>query len=362
MQQQPLVVHLIYCLDTGGLERVMLNCIRGMAGQGFRHAVISLTHASQFANQLPADVPVYCLGKNPGADLTIHLKLWRLLRDLRPAIMHSYNLATLEYHPISWLAGVRGHFHAEHGRDVSDPKGENKKYQWLRRLISPFVQRYVAVSDDLYQWLIQQVGLSRRKAQLIYNGINTSQFNSSAKKNDNFDFIHVARLSPIKDQTTLITAFALVRQQSMHPCRLRLVGDGPLRLQLEQQVAAAGITDCVEFLGERHDIAALLQQSQVFVMSSLAEGIPMTVLEAMASGLPVIATAVGGLPELIQAEHGVLVAPSSPEALAVAMRQYLENPALVATHGQHGRQRVCEKFSEPAMVAQYLTLYRSVGA
>jgi sugar transferase (PEP-CTERM/EpsH1 system associated) len=360
LSQSPLVVHLIYCLDTGGLERVMLNCIRGMAGQGFRHAVISLTHASDFAKQLPGDVPVYCLGKKPGADLTVHLKLWRLLRDLRPAILHSYNLATLEYHPISWFAGVRGHFHAEHGRDLSDPKGENKKYQWLRRLISPFVQRFVAVSDDLNQWLLEKVRLSPKKVQLIYNGINTNNFNPSAAKSGSFDFIHVARLSPIKDQATLITAFGLLRQRSTLPCRLLIVGDGPLRMQLQQHVIAAGLTDSVELLGERQDIAFLMQQSQVFVMSSLAEGIPMTVLEAMASGLPVVATAVGGLPELIDADHGLLVPASSADALAQAMQHYLEQPELVAQQGKICRQRVCEKFSEPAMVSQYLSLYRSI--
>ncbi len=360
MTQQPLVVHLIYCLDTGGLERVMLNCIRGMADQGFRHAVVSLTHASSFAKQLPNDVPVYCLGKKPGADLSVHLKLWRLLRDLRPTILHSYNLATLEYHPVGWLAGVRGHFHAEHGRDVNDPKGENKKYQWLRRLISPFVQRFIAVSDDLNQWLLQQVRLPSAKVQLIYNGINTERFNSSAVKNNLFTFIHVARLSPIKDQTTLVNAFALLCQHSTKPCRLLLVGDGPLRPQLTQQVTELGLSTQVELLGERQDIAQLMQQSHVFVMSSLAEGIPMTVLEAMACGLPVVATAVGGLPELIQEGHGKLVAPESATALAAAMQCYLEQPALAAAQGEQCRQRVCQQFSEPAMVAQYLSLYRAV--
>ena len=361
MPHSPLVVHLIYCLDTGGLEKVMLNCIRGMSGQGFRHAVISLTHASEFAKQLPADVPVYCLGKKPGADLTVHLKLWRLLRELRPTILHSYNLATLEYHPISWLAGVRGHFHAEHGRDLSDPKGDNKKYQWLRRLISPFVHRFVAVSDDLNQWLLEKVRLSPKKVQLIYNGINTDNFNPSATKSASFDFIHVARLTPIKDQATLIAAFGLLRQHTSLPCRLLLIGDGPLRTQLQELVISADLTDSVQLLGERQDIAVLMQQSQVFVMSSLAEGIPMTVLEAMASGIPVVATAVGGLPELIHADHGILVPPSSAEALAQAMQRYLEQPELVASQGKLCRQRVCEKFSEPAMVSQYLSLYRSIG-
>ncbi len=338
----------------------MLNCIRQMSGGPYRHLVISLTHATEFASQLPKDVAVYCLDKKPGADLGVHLKLLRLLRETRPDILHSYNLATLEYHPVAWLAGVKGHLHAEHGRDVSDPQGLNKKYQWLRRLLSPFVQQFVAVSDDLASWLKTTVRLPARKVSLIHNGINTSQFVPGDTKAEPFTFIHVARLSAVKNQALLLEAAALLRRQTTQPWQLWLVGDGGLRQQLSAQHDALGLGDTVQFLGERTDIAALMAQAQVFVLSSDAEGIPMTVLEAMSAGLAIVSTCVGGLPELVSASEGQLVPPRDASALSTALLHYLQQPDAAAIQGRQARQKVCGQFSEQAMVAQYESLYRQL--
>lgn len=358
-KQQPLVAHLIYCFDTGGLERVMLNCIRQMSGQGFRHLVISLTHATEFANQLPPDVAVYCLHKKPGADLGTHWRLLQLLRETKPDILHSYNLATLEYHPVAWLAGVRGHLHAEHGRDISDPNGENKKYQWLRRLISPFLHSYVAVSGDLHRWLAEVVGIKASKNRLIYNGINLERFVPQSSKTEPFTFIHVARLATVKDQRTLLDAIALLKSLTNEPFQCWIVGDGPERDRLQRHATELGLeAPFVQWLGERNDIAQLMAQSQVFVLSSIAEGIPMTVLEAMACGLAVVATDVGGLPELIAPAQGQLVPSRNPQAMATAMQSMLQNPAATTEAGTRCRERVCRQFSEQAMVAQYLALYR----
>lgn len=359
---RPLIVHLIYCLSTGGLERVMANCIRQLTDQPFRHVVISLTNTSDFAKELPADVAVFCLNKKPGADLWIHLKLWRLLRKLKPTVLHSYNLATLEYHPVAWLAGVSGHLHAEHGRDISDLHGKVIKYQRLRRWISPFLNTFVSVSADLQQWLHNVVKIKANKNQLIYNGVNTEKFQPVNYQNDIFTFIHVARLAPIKNQQMLIAAAALLQQQDQSPWQLCLVGDGPAMDDLQTLSQQAGLSpDRVRFLGERKDIAQLMAQSHVFVMSSISEGVPMTILEAMACGLPVVATAVGGIPELISSNEGILVNPQDTAGLACAMHTYLQNPKKQQEHGQAARARVCQKFSEHSMVAQYAAWYQKLS-
>ena len=128
----PVIAHLIYRLDIGGLERVMLNCINQMQGEKFQHVIISLTDANNFAQAENTHIEVFCLGKKQGSDLGIHFKLLKLLRKIKPAILHTYNLPTIEYHPISWLAGVKGHIHAEHGRDIGDPQGLNKIHNFLR--------------------------------------------------------------------------------------------------------------------------------------------------------------------------------------------------------------------------------------
>jgi len=156
MQDRPIVVHLIFQLDVGGLERVMLNCIKHMQHhERFRHVVISLTNATPFAQSgLLEPIEIFELHKKAGNDLSLHVKLFKLFQQIKPAILHSYNLATIEYHPVAWLAGVKGHIHAEHGRDISDPQGLNPKHKWLRKLMSPFIHQFVPVSKDLEQWLI----------------------------------------------------------------------------------------------------------------------------------------------------------------------------------------------------------------
>jgi len=340
----------------------MLNCINRLNNAEFGHLVICLTHATEFASALPADVPVYCLDKKPGTDLSVHYRLWHLLRQLQPAVLHSYNLATLEYHPIAWLAGVRGHLHAEHGRDISDPNGAVKKYQWLRRFISPFLQTYVAVSADLHRWLAEVVRINPSKNQLIYNGVDTDTFVPSAQKNTCLTFIHVARLAAVKNQQLLLRAIAQLQQQFGQSFKLLLVGDGPLRQDLVQLADELGLpASLLEFTGSRQDVTLLLQQSHVFVLCSQAEGIPMTILEAMSSGLPVVATAVGGVPELINSEVGQLVPAADVDAMAAALASYLNDHTKAALQGHAARQRVVAQFSGQQMVNQYLQLYRRLA-
>lgn len=358
----PLIVHLIYCLSTGGLERVMANCIRELNNNPFRHIVISLTDASDFAKELPADVAVFCLNKKPGADLWLHVRLWRLLRKLKPNVLHSYNLATLEYHPVAWLAGVKGHLHAEHGRDIADPHGEIVKYQRLRRWLSPFLNTFISVSADLQQWLKTVVRISSEKNHLIYNGVNTETFKPAKDKNSIFTFIHVARLSPVKNQQMLIAAAVLLQQHDKSPWQLCIVGDGPARNSLEQFSQQAGLKpERICFLGERKDVAELMAKSHVFVMSSIAEGVPMTILEAMACGLPIISTAVGGIPELISTSEGILVEQQDTAGFASAMLSYLQYPNKQKEHGNIARTKVCQKFSEQTMVQKYAAWYQKLS-
>lgn len=353
-QQRPKVVHLIYHLGTGGLERVMLNCIHAMTD--FEHQVVSLTSADAFAEQLPSGTSVYCLGKKPGADLSSHWRFWRYLRAQKPDIVHSYNIATLEYQAISLMAGVKARIHAEHGRDIFDPTGANKKYQWLRRLISPFIHRFVSVSNDLHRWLQDTVAIPSHKTQLIYNGANTERFTPKLKVHSDLVFIHVARLAKIKDQTTLLHAAALLANNQATGWTLQIVGDGPEATTLQALHEQLHLPQ-VQFLGNRTDIAELLQSADCFVLSSIAEGIPMTILEAMSSGLPIIATDVGGVPEIVNTNYGYLVPAQSPEALADAMTLALNSRERLKQQGMLAREAAEKNFSESQMIDQYNRLY-----
>ena len=357
------VVHLIYRFDIGGLERVMVNCINAMnASQAeFQHVIIALTEIAEQTYPLEPDVQMFQLNKRAGSDLGCHWRLFKLLKEIKPAILHTYNLATIEYHPISYLAGVKGHIHAEHGRDVSDPQGLNGKHNLLRRLLSPFIDFFVPVSKDLADWLVNTVKLSDRKIAFIRNGIETKMFYHLERCDQMVKFVHVARLNKVKDQANLINAFALLvqgNQLTTKQTKLTIVGDGSEMANLQAQAKSLQVDEYIEFTGAQSNVADWLAGADVFVLSSIAEGIPMTILEAMASNLAVISTDVGGLSEIIEHNvNGLLVEKCNAQALANAMQKYIVVPELVDTHGGKAKEFVEQKFSEQAMVEQYLTLY-----
>lgn len=355
----PVIVHLIYRLDIGGLERVMLNCINKLVDEPFRHIIISLTDANNFAQDKNNPIEVFCLNKKSGNDFGLHFKLYKLLKKLKPQVLHTYNLPTIEYHPIAWLAGVKGHIHAEHGRDIADPQGLNKKHNILRKLMAFFIQRYVCVSDDLYQWLIHHVGISDAKALLIANGIDTEQFNLPKVPSHHIRLAIVARITPVKDHLTLLKALVILQRELSEQDipQLAIVGDGEQRVALESYCQTNQLNS-VRFLGARDDVAQIIAETDIFVLSSLAEGIPMTILEAMSGKTAVVSTNVGGIPEVVtDGVEGFLVDKSNPEALAKAIRTYINKPRLITEHGEQARERIVNHFNEKNMVQAYLHEY-----
>ena len=365
----PLVVHLIYRLDFGGLETLLVDCINHMPPERYRHAIVCLTGYTEFADKITRPgVALYALDKQPGLGLGIHVKLFKLLRQLRPAVLHTYNFACAEYAAPAWLAGVPVRVHAEHGRDASDPQGLNRKHNFLRRALVPFIDRYVPVSHDLHRWLKDVVGIPAPKAELIMNGVDTVRFAPQLPAaatpwagEDVFVIGTVGRLQDVKDQASLIEAFALLcaqRPEQRARLRLAIVGDGPLREKLAQKAQDAGVPELVWFAGARNDIPELMRSFDVFTLSSIAEGTPVTLLEAMACGLPVVATKVGGIPEVVQdGVNGALVPASNPQALAEALGLYAADPARVGVHGAAARLNIERHYSVAAMVGAYTALY-----
>lgn len=367
--ERPLVVHLVYALDVGGLETLLVDCINRMPPERYRHALVCLTHYTSFAERITQPgVQVYALHKPPGQAPGIHVKLWKLLRQLRPTVLHTYNLATLEYAPAAMLAGVPVRIHAEHGRDARDPQGLNPKHNLLRRLVAPFIDRYITVSADLERWLDEVVRIPRAKAQLINNGVDTERFRhgpyqagGSPWGPEHFVIGTVARIQDVKHHKGLVEGFIALRAllPDQHDrLRLSIVGDGPLLPALREQVAQAGLQDVVWLPGARNDIDAVLHGFSLFALPSLAEGTPVSLLEAMACALPVVVSRVGGMPEVVtEGEHGSLVPPADAPALAQALARYATSPELCRQHGAAGRQRVIQKYSMAAMLEAYLALY-----
>ena len=371
MDTRPLVVHLTYALDVGGLETLLVECINRMPAEKYRHALVCLTSYSAFAGKITQPgVELYALHKPPGNSLRIHAGFWKLMRRLRPTILHTYNLAAMEYCFTAACAGVPVRVHAEHGRDAADPQGLNPRHNFLRRRLAPFIDRYVPVSDDLQRWLGEVVGIAPAKTLLIKNGVDTERFaarpdacGASPWRADDIVIGTVARVQDIKNHRGLVQAFELLRARlpaQRERLRLSILGDGPLLGALKAQVAEAGLDEVVWLPGARADVAELLHSFDIFTLPSLAEGTPVSLLEAMACALPVVASRVGGIPEVVRdGEHGTLV-PVDTEALAQALARYVQDPQLAARHGQAARARIEQKYSMAAMLAAYTGLYDSL--
>lgn len=365
----PLVVHVVYRLGIGGLENGVVNLINHMPPSRYRHAIICATDHTDFIKRIHRrDVAVYALNKQPGNDLHAQYRLWKLLRQLRPAIVHTRNIGTIEYVIPALLAGVARRVHGEHGRDMLDIDGRNKKYLLMRRLYAPFVSRFITMSRDLEQWLVEVVGIRRDKVTQLYNGVDLERFNNATVYNrhqfglNENDFVigTVGRLQGEKDQATLIKAFSLLQTErpSTGAIKLLIIGDGPEREKLERLAVERGMADRTLFLGPRDDVASMLGLLDLFVLPSLGEGISNTILEAMAAALPVVATNVGGNPELVdEGRTGLLVAAADERAMADAITVYIKSPELLLQHGAAGRKVVEERFSILAMVNRYMESY-----
>ena len=370
----PLIAHVIYRLAIGGLENGVVNLVNHMPRDRYRHVIISMTDATDFERRLERDdVDVYCLGKKSGRDLAVHWRLRKQLRRLRPDIVHTRNLATVEALVTARLSGVRARVHGEHGWDTAGPEAVKANHHRLRRWCCPSAGRFIALSSELADYLVEWIGIPRDRIAQIINGVDTKKFSpandgpipltnvSMSGDKDTVVLGTVGRLQEVKDQINLVRALRiLVKERADLRARVRLliVGDGPLRGAVEKEIEEGRLGDIIHLAGARDDVPAVLRALDVFVLPSRAEGISNTILEAMASGLPVCATKVGGNSELVvDNASGRLAPPESPEALAQAIVPYVEDRELRRTHGAAGRARVVERFSLEAMVARYLDVY-----
>jgi sugar transferase (PEP-CTERM/EpsH1 system associated) len=373
---RPLVLHVVHRFDTGGLENGLVNLINHMPEHAYRHAVLALTEVTEFRHRVKrSDVPFVALHKAPGHGFKLYPRVWRQLREMRPAIMHTRNLGPLEMQVAAAAAGVPVRVHGEHGRELNDVDGGNLRLQRARRLYAPFVHHYVALSRDLERYLVGPVGIAASRVTQIYNGVDMARFAPAAvdrgataalpgcpfNPGEHWLVGTVGRMQGVKDQTTLAHAFvrALAQQPTLRErLRLVMVGQGPLREASQTILDAAGVGDLAWLPGERSDVPDIMRCLHCFVLPSLAEGISNTILEAMACGLPVIATRVGGNAELVaDGRTGTVVPSADVDALAQAIVHMARDKTLALAMGHAGRNEVQKRFSLQAMVGAYQALY-----
>jgi sugar transferase (PEP-CTERM/EpsH1 system associated) len=373
-QQQAIhICHLVWSFRTGGLENGVVNLINQLDPQQFKHSIVCLTdYDADFIKRIQVtNVKLYSLHKRPGQDPRSFVRAYKLLRQLQPDVCHSRNIAALEYQLCAWLARVPLRIHGEHGWDIKDLAGVNKKYIWLKRFFKRFVNQYVCLSKEGKAYLQQKIKVPSSQLNLICNGVDTEKFSPKARAQSSLPpslrdsqrmiFVSVGRMVPVKNHPLLVSAYIELCQQDAafkEQTALVIVGDGTARTELMNQLQHAGLDAQSWLPGNRDDIASILVGCSVFVLPSLAEGISNTILEAMASGLAIIASKVGGNPDLVEdGSNGWLFESQNLTALKQRLYHCYQQPAQLQQSCQRARNAAVLHFSIQSMVSRYQALY-----
>ncbi len=357
------VAHLVQYLSVGGIERMVERMAVAGPAHGLAVEVIAYLEDGPLRPLLEArGVPVSVLPTRPGLSPSLPLRLARHLRKRRIDVVHSHHVGPFLYGAAaSRLAGA-AQVHTEHSVEFYDAA--------RRRAIGramPYFAEVVCVAQGISDWRREHLGTHDA---VIENGVAIPAHSASARADaraalgvdaDAFVVGCLARLSPEKDHRTLVEAFAQIAGE-LPRGHLVLIGDGPLRADLERQIADAGLGDRVSVLGRRLDADAVVPAFDVGALASVREGLPLALLEIMATATPVVATSVGGIPALLAAGGGRVVRPGDPAALASALLGYAHDPARRAADGAVARQLVAARYSDAQMNSRYAEIYRRVAA
>lgn len=358
------VLHLIETGGPGGAERILLALATHL-GQHYHSTVGLLRHGWLESQVLASGLDCSHLDGNGHGDLAVLRRLLHVIRSHNIDLMHAHEfymnmLATL----VSCMTGIP---------TVCTVHGKNYyPERWRRRMIYRLIARraaqLVVVSRELQRFFCDTTGVPRERVGVILNGIDTTAFSGISRRRELLDPLGIPRearivgtignLYEVKGQTHLVHAARLL-SQCLPELHVIILGRGGMRDALRSLSVSLGIQDRIHLLGFREDAASYLGLMDVFTLPSLSEGLPISLLEAMAAEVPVVVTQVGGMPEVVEhGKTGFLVPPGDPETLAQEIRWLLENPEGARAMGEAGGHRVRESFSLEGMIGQYHEVYR----
>ena len=362
------VLQVVLSLNPGGTERLVVEIVRRLRGE-LPMAVCCLDEAGTWGEGLRReDVGVTALARRNGFQPQLGHAIARIASQHDAKVIHCHHYSPFVYAAIArlWSPDLRIIF-TEHGRLSDAPPSAKRRA--ANRVLSHAPREVVTVSSDLKQHLVAE-GFPAGKVNVIHNGIDIGVLPGGdlrARLRRELGIADhevvvgtVARLDPVKDLHTLIRAIGL-QNPAQAPMTLLVIGDGDERASLEAAARNIGAAS-VRFLGHREDARDLLAACDLFANSSISEGISLTILEAMAAGLPVVATHVGGTPEIVDDTCGRLVPARDPQALVAALATLAGDPALRRTLGRDARARVEQHFTLNRMVREYRDAYYAVAA
>jgi sugar transferase (PEP-CTERM/EpsH1 system associated) len=366
------ITHAVLSLDCGGLERIVLDLVREGQTLGQQITVLCLERPGTLAAQVEAlGGSLVCLHKQPGLKVRTIRQLEAVLRELRPDVVHTHQAGTLFYAgPAARQAGVPVVVHTEHGNHFRHhPAGFLcwLRQSWLWWIAARYAARFFCVSKDIADELASRHLVPRCKLEVIPNGIDTDLFERTNGRENIRRALGIApiapvvgsvgRLNEVKRQDLLIRAFAQVRKR-IPDARLVLVGDGPMRDSLQTLAKDLNLNGSVRFAGYQLHPERYLQALDVFALTSQTEGMPLAILEAWAAGLPVVASAVGGVPDLVDhGRNGLLFSSGDETALADFVVELIGDPQRAGRLGSAGRQEVASRYSLQRMAADYQRRY-----
>jgi sugar transferase (PEP-CTERM/EpsH1 system associated) len=358
-------------MGRAGMQNGLANLIARLSPDRYEHIICCTRHLDPAkALPLPPVVRVLCIADERGQARFQTAALIRLIRETRPDIVHSRNWGGVEAVLAGRLAGAPAVVHSEHGLDSDPAAPEPRRRRWFRRIAFELADRVVCVSGQLRQVHAKRTGFPDGRIGVIHNGVDTSRFSPNAEAGaavraelniapDEFCIGCVGNLTTVKDYPTVLRATGEIAK-SLPNWRVLVIGEGPERSRLEQMVGAhPEWRRRVLFLGLSTRVPDLLNATDVYVLSSLTEGISNSLLEAMASARPVVATATGGNPEVVvDGRSGILFPVGDAQSLAGHLLRLWARPEERARLGEQALRRVRADFSLDAMIRNYECLYK----